>query len=213
MKFELPDLPYGYDALAPHLSAATLETHHTKHHAGYLKKLEKAIGATSWADLDLEEIVTRSARDAAKIAVFHNAAQVLNHNLYWTSMSPTGGGDPRDASLRSALESAFGSLGQLRDRFVSAAENLFGSGYVWLVADPASHGAITIEPLEDADNPLVAGRIPLIACDVWEHAYYLDHRNERKKYAELFFDHLVDWEFAARQLGFAATARRERKRA
>ena len=129
MRFQLKPLPYGFGALEPHLSSATLETHYTKHHAGYMEKLAKALESSPMAALDLEEIVMRSSKDAAQVTVFHNAAQVLNHDLYWASMTPGGGGVPSDAGLRAALDAAFGSFAEFREQFVKTAEDLFGSGW------------------------------------------------------------------------------------
>ncbi len=188
MKFELPPLPYAKDALEPHLSARTVEFHYEKHHRGYLSKLEAALRGTPDADKSLEEIMT-----TAEGAVYNNAAQVWNHTFYWNSMRPDGGGEP-SGELRVALEQAFGSVDAFREAFVQCATGLFGSGYVWLVAN--AQGGLELHGLKDADNPLLHGKTPLLATDVWEHAYYLDYQNDRKSYAERFLADLAHWAFA-----------------
>jgi superoxide dismutase, Fe-Mn family len=189
MKFELPPLPYAKDALAPYIGAETVEVHYEKHHRGYLKKLQQLIGTTPLAARSLEEIVT-----ASEGTVYNNAAQVWNHTFYWRSMKPGGGGDPQDA-LRRDLEHAFGSLERWKHRMVEAAETQFGSGYVWLEAEPS--GRLVVRATHDAVNPLSEGTIPLAAIDLWEHAYYLDYHNERTRYVQAVIDHLLDWDAVA----------------
>jgi Fe-Mn family superoxide dismutase len=193
MKFELPPLPYAKDALEPHLGAETLEYHYEKHHHGYLQKLEKLLAGKPLAERSLVEIIRES-----KGAVFNNAAQVWNHTFYWSSMTPKGGGTP-DGAVRSAIESAFGSFDRFRAQFVEAAVGVFGTGWAWLVQE--RDGRIAIRSTEDARTPIQDGvTTPLLTCDVWEHAYYLDYRHERPKYVETFLDHLANWAFVAENL-------------
>ena len=189
MKFELPPLPYAKSSLEPHLSARTLEMHYERHHRGYLEKLKGLIEGTPEAESDLLDLVLGSTG-----AVYNNAAQVWNHSFYWDGMTPDGGGEPTGA-LGDALVERFGSVEAFREEFVSRAVGLFGSGYVWLVFDPAA-GRLEIDALKDADHPLLSDRVPILNMDVWEHAYYLDHQNRREVYARAFLDHLVNWRFA-----------------
>jgi superoxide dismutase, Fe-Mn family len=191
MKFELPPLPYEKDELEPHIGAETLEYHYEKHHRGYLKKLQKAIEGTPQAGQDLDAIVRGSEG-----SVFDNAAQVWNHTFYWRSMRPQGGGEPGKA-MRAALEAAFGSMDAFRSKFIEVAKGQFGSGYVWLCRRPRD-GRLLVYATHDAHNPLVDDLQPLLTADLWEHAYYLDYRNDRGRYVQTFLDHVVDWNFAQR---------------
>jgi Fe-Mn family superoxide dismutase len=193
MKFNLDPLPYPKDALEPHISAETLEYHYGKHHAGYLKKLEKAIGGTPLAERSLEEIVRTSDG-----STFNNAAQVWNHGFYWRCMKPTGGGTPSGALLK-AIEHDFGSFDEFRKKFLAAANAEFGSGWAWL-GRAASGDTLKVYATDDADNPLLCDDTPLLTIDLWEHAYYLDYRNERARYVQTFFDRLIDWSFVAQNL-------------
>ena len=188
MAFELPDLPYAKDALAPHISAETLDFHHDKHHAAYVANLNNLSEGTEWAEKGLEEIVR-----AAEGGIFNNAAQVWNHTFYWNSMKPGGGGEPGGA-LADAVNQTFGGYGEFRKAFAQAAATQFGSGWAWLVLDG---GGLKIVKTPNADNPLRNGMTPLLTIDVWEHAYYVDYRNARPKYIEVFLDSLVNWDFAA----------------
>ncbi len=185
MRFELPPLPYPKDALAPYLGAETLEYHYEKHHRGYLKKLQSLIGDSPLANEPLETIVTTTEGP-----VFNNAAQVWNHDLYWRSMTPRGGGDP-PAALRGELERAFGTIDAFKKKVVDAGVAQFGSGYVWLYA--GFDGRLAVRATHDAKNPLLDGVMPLLAIDLWEHSYYLDYHNERERYLRTFLDHLVNW--------------------
>jgi Fe-Mn family superoxide dismutase len=187
MKFELVPLPYPKDALAPYLGAETLEYHYEKHHRGYLKKLQALIGDTPFAREDLDVIVTTSDGP-----IFNNAAQVWNHDVYWRSMKPRGGGDP-PAALRGDLERAFGSIEKFKKKVVDAAVAQFGSGYVWLYS--GFDGRLAVRATHDAMNPLLDGVMPLLAVDLWEHSYYLDYHNERERYVQTFLDHLANWDF------------------
>jgi Fe-Mn family superoxide dismutase len=195
MKFEVPDLPFAKDALEPHIGAETVELHYEKHHKGYMKKLEKAIAGKPEAERSLEELIRNASGD-----VFDNAAQVWNHTFYWQSLSPDGGGDPA-GELANAIEAAFGSLDAFRDEFTDAATGEFGSGWAWLVLDGS--GRLCVRSSSDAENPIQHGHRPLLTLDVWEHAYYLDYKNERARYVEAFLEYLVNWEFAAENLAAA----------
>lgn len=190
MEHKLPELPYAKDALVPHLSAETIEYHYGKHHAAYVTNLNKLIPGTEFENLSLEEIVKKSSG-----AIFNNAAQVWNHTFYWNCLSPKGGGEPSGA-LAAAIATAFGSFAQFKEKFTSTAVGTFGSGWAWLVRD--ADGKLAIESTSNAGCPLTAGKKPLLTCDVWEHAYYIDYRNLRPKYVEAFWN-LVNWPFVAQQ--------------
>ena len=192
MKFELPPLPYARRALAPHLSARTLDEHYEKHHKGYLRKLTKLVRGKPEEKLSLEELVRTSSGD-----VFENAAQIWNHNFYWRSMRPGGGGRP-DKAMGELLAKSFGSVADFKRRLAEAATERFGSGWAWLLQEQG--GRLRIESSSNADNPLRNGFIPLLVIDVWEHAYYLDYQSERDRYVKGFLDHLLNWEFVAENL-------------
>lgn len=189
-----PELPYSSDALAPSISAETLSFHHGKHHAGYVKKLNAALDGTPAADLSLEELIRNIDQIPAdkRGGVFNNAAQHFNHSFYWKSMSPSGGGAP-SGSLGAAIDAAFGSFDAFRDAFTKAASTHFGSGWAWLVK--RADGSLAVTSTHDADTPLAHGETPLLTCDVWEHAYYIDYRNNRGGYVEGWWK-LVNWDFA-----------------
>ena len=189
MKFELDPLPYAKDALLPHLSEETLSFHYEKHHQTYLNNLKNLLQGKPEADLSLEDIVKTSSG-----AIFNNAAQVWNHDFYWKSMKPQGGGAPQGA-LSKAIERDFKSFEDFSAQFAAAAVGQFGSGWAWLVAEK---GSLKIVTTGNADTPLKHGQTCLLTCDVWEHAYYVDYRNLRAKYVEVFLKHLVNWEFAER---------------
>ena len=189
MKHELRPLPYALDALEPHLSRETLEFHHGKHHRTYVTKLNELIQGGPFERASLEEIVKR-----ADGAVFNNAAQVWNHDFYWDSLSPSGGGEPKGEVGR-AIASAFGSFADFKDKFSKAAEGRFGSGWAWLIR--GADGSLEVSSTSNADTPLRAGKVALLTCDVWEHAYYIDYRNARPDYVKAFWN-LVNWEFVER---------------
>ena len=191
MAIELPSLPWSNDALAPHISAETIDYHYGKHHAGYVKKLNAAIDGTELASKSLEEIIKAGG------ATFNNAAQVWNHTFYWHSMKPGGGGAP-SGKIADAIEGSFGSYDNFREAFSKAAATLFGSGWTWLIADG---GKLSITQTKDADTPITGGATPLITLDVWEHAYYIDYRNARPDYIATFLDSLINWDFANQNLG------------
>jgi superoxide dismutase, Fe-Mn family len=194
MAIALPDLPYAKDALAPHLSAETLEYHHDKHHVAYVTNLNNLIKDTDLADKALEEIVV-----AAEGGVFNNAAQVWNHTFYWNCMKPGGGGAPK-GELAAAIDRDFGSFDSFKQEFVQAGVTQFGSGWAWLVLE---EGRLKLTKTGNADLPLKHGQVALLTCDVWEHAYYIDYRNLRPKYIETFLASLVDWDFVANNLAAA----------
>ena len=203
MTIELPDLPYRTDALEPFLSKETLETHHGKHHQGYVNKLNKGIAGTAYEGQPLNEIVLQSHASDDR-SVFNNAAQVLNHNFLWESMSPDGGGRPT-GPLSDAIDAAFGDFNAFSKAFKDAALAHFGSGWVWLVREDAS--TLKIVDTHDAETPMVQGLQPLLTLDVWEHAYYLDYKNERGRYLDAFLSDCANWAFAARQFeGLSAAA-------
>ncbi len=191
MSFSLPDLPYAKDALEPHISAETLEYHYGKHHQTYVDKLNGMIDGTPDADKSLEEIIK-----SASGGLFNNAAQVWNHTFYWHCLSPNGGGAPSGA-LAEAIERDFGSFDTFKENFTESATGNFGSGWTWLVQN--GDGSLAIVNTDDAETPLTGSATPLLTCDVWEHAYYIDYRNARPKYLEAFWN-LVNWDFVASQM-------------
>ena len=191
MAFELPPLPYADDALVPHISAETLAYHYGKHHRAYVDNLNKLTAGTEWADKTLEDIILEGDG-----GIFNNAAQVWNHTFYWNCLSPDGGGEPTGA-VANRINSSFGSFADFRDRFTADAASQFGSGWAWLVSAPS--GGLSIVTTSNAGNPLRDGDTPLLTCDVWEHAYYIDYRNARPQYLGHFWD-LVNWDFVAENL-------------
>jgi Fe-Mn family superoxide dismutase len=192
MTFTLPELPYSRDALAPHISAETLDFHHGKHHNAYVTKLNELVAAdAALAGKSLEELIRTTSG-----AVFNQAAQVWNHTFYWHSMRPQGGGEPPSA-LRAAIDEAFGSVSSFKEKLSAAAVGQFGSGWAWLVRNGS--GKLEIVQTSNAGCPLTEGKTPLLTCDVWEHAYYIDHRNARAKYVEAWWN-LVNWDHAASKL-------------
>mgnify|MGYP006146482775 CR=1 FL=1 len=201
MSITLPNLPYGKDALAPHISANTLGFHHGKHHAAYVTNLNGLIDGTYLAGRSLEDIIKAVAGDASKAGVFNNAAQVWNHTFYWHSMKANGGGKPT-GDLASKIASDFGSFEDFVTQFKQAGATQFGSGWAWLVLEK---GTLKVIKTANAETPLIQeGVTPLMTCDVWEHAYYLDFQNRRPDYLATFFDYLVNWDFAAENFAKAA---------
>ncbi len=191
MKFELDPLPYAKNALVPHLTEETLTFHYEKHHTAYINNLKKLLEGKPEADKSLEEIVKTSSG-----GVFNNAAQVWNHDFYWKSMKPAGGGEPTGA-IGDAIKRDFGSYAEFKAQFQAAAVGQFGSGWAWLVKEGEK---LKITTTGNAEVPLTKGMKCLITCDVWEHAYYIDYRNLRAKYVETFLEKLVNWDFAAANL-------------
>jgi len=193
MAFELPPLPYAKDALVPHISAETLEYHHDKHHNTYVVNLNNLVPGTEFEGKTLEEIIKTSSG-----GTFNNAAQVWNHTFYWNCLAPNAGGEPTGA-LAEAINKAFGSFDKFKEEFSKTSIGTFGSGWGWLVKK--ADGSLALASTIGAGNPLTSGDTPLLTCDVWEHAYYIDYRNLRPKYVEAFWN-LVNWDFVAKQ--FAA---------
>jgi Fe-Mn family superoxide dismutase len=191
MPFELPQLPYAKDALAPHISEETLDFHYGKHHNTYVVNLNGLIENSEFADMSLEDIITKSSGP-----VFNNAAQVWNHTFYWNCLSPNGGGEPGGA-LADAINAKFGSFEEFKKAYTADCIGNFGSGWTWLVKNAA--GELEIVKTSNAGCPLTDGVTPLMTCDVWEHAYYIDYRNARPAYVEAFWN-LVNWDFVASNL-------------
>ena len=192
MAHELPALPYAQDALEPHISAETLEYHYGKHHQTYVTNLNNLIKGTEFENASLEDIIMK-----AEGGLFNNAAQVWNHTFYWNGMSPNGGGEPAGA-LAEAINATFDSFADFKQKFATACATNFGSGWTWLVKN--SEGKLEIVNTSNAANPMTDGKTPMLTCDVWEHAYYIDYRNARPKYVENFWN-LVNWDFVAKNLG------------
>ena len=202
MRIECPPLPFAYDALQPHMSAETLRLHHDKHQKAYFDKLCGLIKDTEFTDVDLETIIasTAKARGAKEKSIFNNAAQVWNHSFFWQSMAPVapeqGGAPPNELADR--FERDFGGFAEFREKFAEAAVTLFGSGWVWLAE---RKGKLEILALPNAGTPIADGASrPLLALDVWEHAYYVDFRNRRDQFVGAYLDHLANWDFAALRL-------------
>jgi Fe-Mn family superoxide dismutase len=192
MTHRLPELPYAKNALEPYMSAETLEYHYGKHHQTYVDNLNKLIAGTEFENLSLEDIIKRSSG-----GLFNNAAQVWNHTFFWSCLSPNGGGAP-SGKLAEAIDKAFGSFEQFRERFTQTALTTFGSGWAWLVKN--ADGSLDIVSTSNAGTPMTDGRQALLTCDVWEHAYYIDYRNARAKFLENFWN-IVNWDFVAKNLG------------
>ena len=194
MKLELPELPFAKDALAPHMSADTLDFHHGKHHNAYVVKGNELLeGAGLDAD-SLEQLVMQAAKAGG--GLFNNVGQHYNHSFFWNSISPNGGGQPT-GSVADAINASFGSYENFRAEFVGAGVGQFGSGWVWLAAEGET---LKIVKTANADTPLTEGLRPILVCDVWEHAYYLDFQNRRPDFLSSFLDNLVNWEFANQNL-------------
>jgi Fe-Mn family superoxide dismutase len=191
MAFELPNLPYSKDALQPHMSAETLEYHHGKHHKAYVDNLNKLVAGKPEEQKSLEEIIKSSDGP-----LFNNSAQVWNHTFFWSCMKPNGGGQP-SGDLKSAIERDFGSFDKFKEEFSNAAATQFGSGWAWLVLDG---GKLSVMKTANADLPMKHGKKAILTIDVWEHAYYIDHRNARPKFIETFLTSLVNWDFATENL-------------
>jgi len=191
MEHQLPELPYAKDALAPHISAETIDYHYGKHHKAYIDNINRLITSTEFEKMSLEDIIQKSSG-----GIFNNAAQVWNHSFYWNCLSPNGGGEPT-GELVDILTKQFGSFALFKEKFTNAAVTLFGSGWAWLVKN--SDGSLSIETTSNAGTPFKEGKKVLLTCDVWEHAYYIDYRNARAKYVEAFWN-LVNWDFVTANL-------------
>lgn len=191
MSVSLPQLPYAMDALAPHISAETLEFHYGKHHNAYVTNLNNMIPGGEFENASLEDMIMKGSG-----GLFNNAAQVWNHTFYWNCLSPQGGGDAK-GPIADAVSKQFGSYTAFKEQFTTAALTLFGSGWAWLVRK--QDGSLAIEQASNAGNPMTENAKPLLTCDVWEHAYYIDYRNARPQYVEAFWN-LVNWDFVNAQL-------------
>jgi Fe-Mn family superoxide dismutase len=189
MAFTLPALPYEKNALAPHISAETLEFHYGKHHQAYVTNLNKLVEGTPYASMSLEDIIKKSEG-----GVFNNAAQVWNHTFYWHCLSPKGGGEPT-GPIADGIKKTFGSFAEFKEKFTQTAIATFGSGWAWLVQHPDGH--LSIESTSNAQTPMTKGQTALLTCDVWEHAYYIDYRNARPTYLNAFWN-LVNWDFVSK---------------
>jgi len=196
MSFELPSLPYANDALAPYMSAETLDFHHGKHHQTYVTNLNNLLKDNELQGASLEDIVVKSSKDTSMAGIFNNAGQHWNHILFWQCMKPNGGGSI-PSELEARLNSDFGSVDQFKEAFIQAGTTQFGSGWAWLAID---NGKLVVTKSANASNPLVDGMKPILGCDVWEHSYYIDYRNKRPDYLKAFLDSLVNWEFVASKL-------------
>ncbi len=192
MTFELPALPYAKSALEPHISQETIEYHYGKHHQTYVTNLNNLIKGTEHENASLESIILKSTG-----GLFNNAAQVWNHTFYWNCLKPNGGGEPT-GKLADTIAKTFGSVAEFKAKFTQSAVTNFGSGWTWLVKN--QDGTIAIVNTHDADCPMTKGQTALLTVDVWEHAYYIDYRNARAKYVEMFWN-LVNWDFVAKNFG------------
>ncbi|PWC82003.1 superoxide dismutase [Azospirillum sp. TSH100] len=195
MAFELPPLPYAYDALAPYISSETLHLHHDKHHQTYVTNLNNLTKDTPLADASLEEVIKAAAGDSSKVGIFNNAAQVWNHTFFWQCLKKDGGKMP--AALEQRIVADFGSVEKFKEELTQAALTQFGSGWAWLYLDG---GKLKVGKTGNADTPLAHGQKPLFTIDVWEHAYYVDFQNRRADFVKAVIDNLANWDFAAEQL-------------
>ena len=207
MEFALPGLPYSRHSLEPFMSEETLDFHHGKHHAGYIGKLNELLEVTPYKAESLTGVVI-SAHKLNEQAVFNNAAQALNHELFWNSISPAGTGAP-EGGLAVAIDRDFGGLDALKEEVRQCAVTLLGSGWVWLVSD---EGRLRVVTTQNAGTPVIDGLAPLLTLDVWEHAYYLDVRNDRARYVDTFLNELVDWSAASGRFGVSQIAARAASR-
>jgi Fe-Mn family superoxide dismutase len=196
MTFSLPELPYATTALEPHMSAQTFSFHHAKHHKAYVDNLNKLIEGTPFASMSLIEII--KASEGKNPGVFNNAAQVWNHTFFWHCLKPNGGGQP-SGELNTRIVADFGSFEAFIEAFKAAGATQFGSGWAWLVVDGVD-GKLKVTKTANAETPLTKGDRPLITVDVWEHAYYLDHQNQRPRFIETVLTHLINWDFAEKNL-------------
>ncbi|HEY9708843.1 MAG TPA: superoxide dismutase [Oculatellaceae cyanobacterium] len=199
MAYELPPLPYDYNALDPYISAKTLEFHHDKHHATYVTNYNNLIKDTDLADKPIEEVIKATYNDSAKTGIFNNGAQAWNHTFFWNSLKPGGGGTPTGA-VAEKIDADFGSYDNFKEEFKKAATTQFGSGWAWLVLD---NGTLKVINSPNAVNPIALGHTPLLTLDVWEHAYYLDYQNKRPDFIEAFLSHLLNWDLVNQQMAAA----------
>ena len=200
MAYSVPDLPYAYDALEPHIDEATMKVHHDKHHQAYVDKANAALEGTEWADKDVEEVLKNlsSLPDDKQGPVRNNAGGHYNHSLFWQMLSPDGGGEP-GGEIGSAIDDAFGSFAAFKDQFKEAGIGQFGSGWAWLVHDGSG---LAVAKTPNQDSPVSDGQTPLLGCDVWEHAYYLKYQNKRPDYIDAFWN-VVNWDYVGQRLADA----------
>lgn len=201
MAFELPVLPYAYDALDPYMSAETLEFHHDKHHNAYVTNGNNLLAGSGLEDKSLEDVIKATYGDASKAGLFNNAAQHYNHMHFWNWMKKDGGG-AIPGELEAKIIADLGSVAALRDAFLTAGATQFGSGWCWLVQN--ADGKLEVTKTANGENPLCFNQTPLLGCDVWEHSYYIDYRNARPKYLEAYFDNMINWEYVAELFGNAS---------
>lgn len=194
MAYSLPELPFAYDALEPHIDARTMEIHHGKHHNGYVTKVNAALEGSDLGEKSIEDLIAdlSSVPEAARGAVRNNGGGHANHSLFWSVMSADGGGEPT-GELADAINAEFGSFDGFKEKFAAAAGTRFGSGWAWLSVD---NGKLVVESTPNQDNPLMEGRTPILGLDVWEHAYYLNYQNRRPDYVGAFFN-VIDWSAVA----------------
>ena len=197
MAFSVPDLPYDFGSLEPHIDARTMEIHHGKHHAAYVAKLNAAVAGTPLADMDINDLVA-NADAVSNPAIRNNGGGHANHSLFWTVMSGAGGGEP-SGDLAAAIDAGFGSFAGFQEKFSAAAANRFGSGWAWLSVDA---GGLVVESTPNQDTPLMEGRTPILGIDVWEHAYYLNYQNRRPDYIAAFYN-VIDWNAVAARFAAA----------
>ena len=200
MGYALPELGYDYNALEPHIDARTMEIHHSKHHNGYVTKVNAALEGTDLADKPIEEVISNlsAVPEDKRGAVQNNGGGHANHTLFWSVMSPDGGGAP-SGDLAAAIDEAFGSFDAFKEKFAAAAGTRFGSGWAWLCVDG---GKLHVESTANQDNPLMHGHTPILGCDVWEHAYYLNYQNRRPDYVKAFFN-VINWNAVAERFAAA----------
>ncbi len=200
MAFSVPDLPYAYDALAPHMSAETLEFHHGKHHQAYADVMNGMIDGTDYAGMSIEDIVKKSFKEDAKL--FNQAGQFYNHVHFWNWMKPGGGGKSMPGELEKAINDDLGGYDKFRDDFINAGKTQFGSGWAWL---SVNNGKLVVSNAPNGESPLAHGHSPILGVDVWEHSYYIDFRNARPKYLETWVDELINWEYVAEMYNAATS--------
>jgi superoxide dismutase, Fe-Mn family len=203
--FQLPPLPWAESALEPVISARTIGLHYGKHHATYVKKLNELVAGTRFADMPLEQVIAASVGSDEAQKIFNNAAQAWNHTFFWNCLKPRSGGQPAKAIARQ-IDESFGGYAQFKEQFSKAAVDCFGSGWAWLVA---RGDKLEILATSNAGNPLTMGATPLLALDVWEHAYYIDYENRRPEFVDAVIDRLLNWDFAAEQLDKARSGERK----
>jgi len=195
MPLTLTPLPYAYDALAPYMSAETLQFHHDKHHQAYIDKGNELLTGTGLENLPLEQAMIAAFKDPAKAGLFNQLGQHYNHIHFWNWMKPQGGGTKIPGALAAKIDSDLGGIAEFRGKFIQAGLTQFGSGWCWLSID--TNGKLDISKTPNGENPLVHGKTPILGCDVWEHSYYIDYRNARAKYLEAFVDNMINWDYVA----------------